>query len=146
MHIKYKKITIGIPAALISGADATITLIGQSSAYWTDHSKFNEGNPLAAYFLNHGPSFFIIYTLGWMLLILAATLVLPRFLSLLCASSFVVGHGFGFLTWLLFSHQINFNWIYLYFPAMTAVVLWQARFYYRQIAPPKGSTEGVSNG
>ncbi len=133
MKLDFRKSLLGIPACLFSIMDTVITLAGQPDAYWSDHARYMEDNPLFAKILMLGPEWFIAGEILWDLLIIAAVILLPGFLSLVAAISFVIGHAFGFLSWLIFCYKININWIYLYFPVVALVIGLQAKFYYQRL-------------
>jgi len=125
-----KKLYLIIPPIAFLFLDAAITLIGQSAEYWIDHIHVVESNPLSAYFLTCGPGFFIVEQLLMAIAIGFLVAYVPRQITLLASISFVLGHAFGFLTWMLWKYGM-FWFIYIYFPLIALIVIWQVRMYYK---------------
>lgn len=125
-----EKILWALPAALVALCDFGVTLASQAEIYWRDRSAFVESNPLFAYLLSIHPGWFLTGALVWILEIISISLLLPRLLSLICSSSFVAGHSFGILTWLLYKHGVNFQIVYIYFPIVACLIIWQAKIYF----------------
>ena len=125
-----KKLYLILPPVLFVFIDALITLIGQTTAYWADHAHVEEANPLSAYMLSCGPGFFIVEQLLMTLAIVLLVAYLPRQVTLLASISFVLGHAFGFLTWMLFRYGM-FWFVYIYFPLIALIVIWQVLMYYK---------------
>jgi hypothetical protein len=119
-----------LPAVLVALCDFAITLAGQPQVYWQDHSKFGEANPVFAYLLSIHPAWFLAGAGAWLIGIVLLALLLPRLLSLVWSSSFLLAHSFGVLTWLLYKHYVTFQIVYVYFPAMSCLVIWQAKIYF----------------
>jgi hypothetical protein len=141
-----RKACLAFPACMFSMVDSAVTLAGQPAAYWSDPTQFRESNPLFAGLLASGPGWFLAGEVLWDLLIVAAVLLLPRFLSLWAAGAFVVGHGFGVLTWLVFRYRMPFCGVYFFFGAIAGVLFLQARYYYERLHPcePAGAGRAVS--
>lgn len=137
MH--YRRLLLAMPAGLLTVADMAITLWGQPAAYWSDYARFNEANPASGWLLSHGPWVYLCGKIVYLAVLAGAVVLLPRIFALLGAASFTLGHAFGIMTWLLYEFQASFAWLYLFFPAVTAVILWQAWYYFFQIAPAEES-------
>lgn len=130
-----RRFKVALPALLVLLLDICITLSGQPAAYWLDHSFPSEGNPLFAYLLTLGPASFLAGAALWGLMITAGTLWLPGLLSLVWSVAFCLGHAYGSLTWLMYHYLLNFNLIYLYFPLLALLVIWQVRLFYSENNP-----------
>lgn len=125
-----EKILWALPAVLVALFDFGITLAGQPEIYWRDHSKFVESNPLFAYLLSIHPGWFLTGAFAWILGVISISLFLPRLLSLIWSSSLVLGHSFGILMWLLYKHDVNFQIVYVYFPIVACLIIWQTKIYF----------------
>ena len=80
--------------------DVTVTLAGQSSAYWQgDHTQVFEANPLSLWLLQCGPRVYIAATIGWALLTVAMLVLLPRGLAKVLAFAVIFGHAIGVASW-----------------------------------------------
>lgn len=138
--LRWRKVWLALPAVTISIADFAVTLFGQPAGYWTDAAQHNEANPLSAFMLSQGPGAYLLSKVVYLLIVTAAVWLLPRLLSLLAATSFVLGHAFGALTWLLYDSGLNFYWLYLYFPGIAGLLVWQAWYYFRRLEPLPSAT------
>jgi hypothetical protein len=88
------------PLALLS-ADVALTLQGQPAAYWAgEPACAREGNPLARWFLLHGPAAFVAAAVCWGAAISAALLAWRHPLAPFLALAVTVGHAAGAASWL----------------------------------------------
>jgi hypothetical protein len=103
--------------------DAVLTLVGQPSIYWQDHTKTLEMAPQFSFLLKIGPTAFLIGMCVWALLWCLLIRLTPPWVSLLTALTYCMGHAFGAFTWLLYRYEINYFFLFVYFPALAFSVL-----------------------
>ena len=94
---------------IVTVLDASLTLAGQASSYWSTRSPINEVNPVGYWFLSVHPLFFAFGIALWIALYGAAILFLPKYVALVLATAVTLGHTWGASTWL---------------PLWAGVVLW----------------------
>lgn len=94
------RLSLLIPFALLAALDGGVTLCFQPEAYWTDHSRYLEGNPFFGQFLLIGPMAFVGIILLWIVVLSGIILVTPRLLALGIGTGFIYGHSVGALGWL----------------------------------------------
>ena len=123
MRIPYKYV---LPA-FVTVVDAGLTLHGQPAAYWHDYSKCNEMFPAFAAMLKIHPAVFLAAVLGWIMAYCLLIRILPQRLSLIVAISFMTGHFFGALTWILYHHHAPFYATLLLFPVFAWTVVFLAQ-------------------
>ncbi len=100
MEIK-RRILLCIAPWIICLIDHTITLLGQSAAYWSgDYSDAREGNPLFDWLLRQHPLAFEAGVLVWIIVFTCVILLLPRFVSKVVSVALVLGHTWGTASWL----------------------------------------------
>jgi len=96
-----RKIPLCIPPLILCLIDQTITLIGQTPAYWSgDYSNAREGNPWFSWLLRQHPLAFEAGILLWIVVFTCAILFLPRFVSMVLSVAIVLGHTWGTASWL----------------------------------------------
>ncbi|MDP6546557.1 MAG: hypothetical protein QGH60_21470 [Phycisphaerae bacterium] len=96
-----RRIPLCIPPLILCLIDQTITLIGQTPAYWSgDYSNAREGNPLFNWLLCRHPLAFEAGVLLWIAIFGCAILFLPRFVSKVVSVAVVLGHTWGAASWL----------------------------------------------
>jgi hypothetical protein len=96
--------------ALAGFIDITLTLLGQSHAYWAgDYSKAREGNPLAEPLLTWNPWAFAAITTAWIVaLIVLLHFWKHRFAEWVAIVAFA-GHTFGGAAWIM--NLLPHGWI-----------------------------------
>lgn len=95
------RIWLLLPALLLYMADITLTLVGQSSAFWAgDHTNVTEKNPIADPLLRNGPICFLAAAVSWGI----AFSLIAGFARVSIAQMIVyllaLGHAIGSATWL----------------------------------------------
>jgi hypothetical protein len=131
---------------LVWSVDCTLTLCGQSDAYWagslaqdTDgvdalHSypaRVNEVNPTSHFLLAWHPLAYIAGTVLEMLILCSLIVLLPSLLALMTCLAATLGHTWGASTWLSrFEHGFQIgNGFYLFVAVLLTAGLrtWYAR-------------------
>ena len=79
--------------------DGTVTLLGQSQNYWTNHALVNEASP-AYYFLTVSPWLFILGAVIWFVFWYWLLLLLKKPLNLFLMFCFISGHSWGVASWI----------------------------------------------
>lgn len=121
--------------------DATLTLIGQPSAYWAGHYALaHEASPPGRWLLAHHPAAFVGAAIVWTILLSVAIAYLPKTLSKIVALAFVIGHTWGASSWFCGVLKLDY-WADLLFFALAAagvVLTWERyeRLEYRSQTPP----------
>lgn len=91
------------PPTAICLLDYSLTLAGQSSAYWSgDYTAVNEVSPSFAYYLTVHPLAAMAAGVLWIAIFSAIILLLPEMLALIVSIAILFGHTFGALSWLMF--------------------------------------------
>lgn len=100
--IKQRFFGLCLPPLLFAALDYTLTLCGQSAAYWSgDYSRVNEGGPFLSFLLSIHPLAFVA---GCLFLACCATifiLVLPDGAALLACLISSFSNAIGVSTWIL---------------------------------------------
>jgi len=109
--------------AVLTLADAVLTLAGQPAAYWRDFAKADEAFPAFAELLHIHPAAFLAAALAWIAAYCLVIRALPRWPSLVVSVSFMTGHFVGCLTWLLLRFHIPFPCVLLLFPLFASAVV-----------------------
>jgi hypothetical protein len=104
-----------LPAVLVWSVDCTLTLCGQSEAYWVDSrtrhtdgitslhhysASVNEVGPTSHYLLTSHPLAYVAGTVLAMLALCALIMLLPAPLALTTCLAATLGHTWGATTWL----------------------------------------------
>ena len=98
---------------LLAVLDGSVTLIGQSEAYWAgDHSKVLEGTPGFRILLTYGPAAYVLGLMAWVLAFVGMILMLPSTLALAICLQFTLGHTIGAFSWInRFPHGRKFPFL-----------------------------------
>ncbi len=112
-----------LPPLVFWALDATLTLIGQSAAYWQGQRAYvNEGSPTFHYLLTVHPAAFAAGMAGWAAIFVAVLLLLPDTLALIVSVAIVLGHAAGTATWLYYHFKFGYQMCNgLFFLAAVAV-------------------------
>jgi len=125
MQFNAKKLWLCLPFILVFLCDGSITLYGQSEAYWSGNYELaNESFPAFNWALQQHPMVFIAQSLVWVTVFCLLILVLPNFLSEVTAFALVQGHTWGVMTWLVYSLQLNYYLCLLYFLGIAVVLVY----------------------
>ena len=104
-----------LPPVLVWSADCTLTLCGQSAAYWAGGvaqsndgitslhhypAPVNEVNPTSHHLLAWHPLAYIAGTVLQMLILCALLLLLPSSLAVVTCLAATLGHTWGAMTWI----------------------------------------------
>ena len=108
---------------LFNVLDAGLTLVGQPSIYWQDHAQALEAAPQFAYLLKISPVAFLVGMCVWAMLWCLLIRLTPTWVSLLTALTYCIGHAYGALTWLLFRYEVNYFFLFVYFPVLAFTVI-----------------------
>ena len=131
--VRHRLLGLCVPPLLLCAADNTVTLLGQSAAYWAgDYLQVSEMSPTFNHLLTIHPVAFIAGVLVWMAVLVGMILLLPDTLALILSIAATFGHTVGLATWLLWRFQYGYQAINGLFLA-AAVILgvgmrwgWQA--------------------
>src|SRR5262245_10411100 len=100
-NLRRRLLGLCLVPVLLTALDGSVTLMGQSSAYWAgDHSKAIEGTPGFRILLNHGPAAYIVGLAVWVLAFVGMILLLPSTLALAVCLQFTLGHAIGAFSWI----------------------------------------------
>lgn len=104
-HKRNFALLISIPSLL----DGVLTLTGQDPAYWTDYSKYNEGNPLGALALGVHPLLYLAVALGWTAILFCITYFLSKKPSLAFGLFWFIIHTINFSLWIPYNLHLYFG-------------------------------------
>src|SRR5262245_24726435 len=97
-----QRLWLCLPITTVCLLDGTLTLGGQSPAYWNgDYTSALEFNPVGSYFLQWSPLAFVLALGSWLVLVTAGVLWLPKRWAVLFTFGVVFGHALGVATWLV---------------------------------------------
>ncbi len=114
-HFTRKMLGLCLPAILVWSVDCTLTLCGQSEAYWagsgarhTDGitslhqypASVNEVAPTSRYLLTLHPLAYVAGTVLAILVLCTLIMLLPPTLALMTCLAATIGHTWGATTWL----------------------------------------------
>ena len=123
-----RKLLLCIPPLILCLIDQTITLIGQTPAYWSgDYSNAREANPWFNWLLRQHPLAFEAGILLWIVVFVCAILFLPRLVSMVISVAIVLGHTWGTATWLCLKYTHGY-WITIGMFVLSGIVIvasWQ---------------------
>lgn len=90
--------------------DSTLTLLGQSSEYWSGNRlAVNEGSPTFHQLLSIHPAAFILGIAVWISIFVGIILLLPETPALILSIATVFGHTVGAATWILYGFQFGYQ-------------------------------------
>lgn len=102
-NLRFASLWILVPPLLLCLLDMSLTLYGQSDAYWAgNYSDVNELAPSARGYLMIHPLAFVGHCVMWMAIFSSLILLLPQRLAMMVAVCVVVGHMTGSASWLVF--------------------------------------------
>jgi hypothetical protein len=87
--------------------DKLNTLLGQPSGYWQNPTLTDEGNAFFRFFLSHGLSVYLLFSLIYISAIFWLVSVVPRKPSLMIVFSFILCHFLGASTWLAYHWHLG---------------------------------------
>jgi hypothetical protein len=91
-----------LPIIIADILDATVTMLGQPSAYWKgSYGLVNEFNPIARWFLAIHPAGIVIYTVLDMLVISILIILLPLMASKTLSAFWCIGSAKAIYNWLV---------------------------------------------
>ena len=106
----YRLLGLCVPPLLLLILDVSLTLLGQSSAYWAgDYSAVREGSPTFHHLLAIHPAAFAAGLLTWAAVFVALILLLPDTLALILGIAVTFGHTVGAATWLLYRFAYGYQ-------------------------------------
>jgi hypothetical protein len=92
-----------LPALLAWALDNSVTLVGQSPAYWAgNYAAVNEGSPTFNQLLQIHPTAFALGAVVWAGVFTGIILLLPDVLALIISIAVTLGHTVGAATWILY--------------------------------------------
>ena len=132
-----RKLWLCVPPLALCLIDQTITLAGQSRAYWAGlRSNAVEDNPFFRWLLQQHPLAFEAGIVVWILLFCSIILLLPRLGAMVVSVAIVLGHTWGTASWLCWKVRHGY-WIMLgMFLASAILIVWTWEKFGR-----KGETE-----
>lgn len=99
-----------LPTVPFCVLDASLTLAGQSSAYWGgDYAQVNEASPTFNHVLAVHPLAFVAGIAVWLGVVIGFLLLVPDTLALIASIAVVFGHTIGAATWLLWRFQFSYQ-------------------------------------
>ncbi|MFT3781221.1 MAG: hypothetical protein QM790_04330 [Nibricoccus sp.] len=104
-------------------SDFALTLAGQPTSYWKDHSHPLEGNSLVAWAMRHGPAAVIA---GWSVyaaLAFALVKLLPGRFGMIAAFTFIFAHFSAASGWLIYIFHVGVTGVYLFSLAVAAMLV-----------------------
>ncbi len=87
---------------LVMLIDTVCTISGQPAAYWQDHSKVNEIEPVTRFFLVWGVLPFAVGAVLYLVGAFSLVSVIPTRLALSLIFAFLLAHFWGATSWLLY--------------------------------------------
>jgi len=103
--------------------DFAITLLGQPSSYWRDPHTAREGNPLFAWFMVRGLSWYLPCIFGYTAGVVYLVKSLPRRAGLTTGLAFLLAHYFAGCTWLLLRFDFGMTGPAVYAIALSVAVV-----------------------
>ncbi len=133
----HRRLWLLLPALGLYGVDITVTLTGQSTAYWSgNYQQATEHNPFAHWLLSYDPRFFEIAAIVWATMFSTLVLVWRHWLSNTLAILLTIGHALGGSTWL--ARHGTIGWalavVYLVVTAWLTRHCWQRAGFGQQVA------------
>jgi len=99
-----------LPAILACALDNSLTLIGQSPAYWDgNYAAANEASPTFNQLLQIHPAAFAGGAIVWAALFTGILLLLPDALALIVGIAITFGHTAGAASWLLWHFRFGYQ-------------------------------------
>jgi len=98
-----KFVGLCVPPLVLALADAALTLLGQSEAYWASSFAVNEASPGFAALLKLGPWILAAGAVVWMLAFCSVIVAAPPLFALILSIAVSVGHTVGSGSW-IFEH------------------------------------------
>jgi hypothetical protein len=109
--VGFKRRFVGLcaPPLALGALDGLLTVLGQSSVYWTNHAATNEANPVFSALLQAGPLAFLLVALLWLAMLGTMILVLPRLPALILSLAISFGHTVGSGSWLFDHFELGYH-------------------------------------
>jgi hypothetical protein len=108
--VRQRFLGLCLPPMAFCLLDATLTLAGQSAAYWDGaYGQVNEASPTFNHLLALHPLAFVAGILAWMAVFVGILLLLPDTLALIVCIAVTLGHTAGSATWVLFRFQYGYQ-------------------------------------
>ena len=102
-----RSLWIVVPPILLCCLDISLTLFGQSPAYWAgNYQDVNEISPSFRVYLTTHPLVFAGMGLVWIAIFSSLIAILPEKVGMTISIAIVIGHTTGSATWLLY--RFNF--------------------------------------
>ena len=99
-----------LPPLALCAVDGSITLAGQSTAYWSgNYAAVNEGSPTFNHLLQIHPGAFAVGLLIWAVVFVGLILLLPDTLALIVCIAVTFGHTVGAATWVLYRFRYGYQ-------------------------------------
>jgi hypothetical protein len=92
---------------LVMLLDAVITIIGQPASFWRDPGTTNEGAPIVTFFLARGILPYLVVGSLYVTGTLFIASITPKKIGLTILLFMILGHSFGFTTWLHYYFHYN---------------------------------------
>jgi len=108
--VRNRLLGLCLPPLVLCALDNTVTLLGQSAAYWAgNYLQVNEASPTANHLLQIHPIALIVGTAMWMAVFVCIILLLPDALALIVSIAVTFGHAAGAATWLLWRFHYGYQ-------------------------------------
>ena len=125
-----------VPPVLFCTLDATMTLLGQSHAYWSgNYRAVNEMSPVFNRLLQLHPIAYVLGTAVWAAVFFSIIVVLPETLALIITLAVTIGHAAGAATWFLLRGGHAYQLIMLLWLLAAVVLALGIRYGYRAYKP-----------
>jgi hypothetical protein len=109
-NLRHRLLGLCLPPACFALLDGTLTLAGQSAAYWAGtHAEVNEASPTFHHLLAMGPLAFAAGMLVWIGVFVGIILLVPDTLALILCIAVTFGHTAGAATWILWRFQYSYQ-------------------------------------
>ena len=92
---------------LVMLLDAVITVLGQPASFWHDPSTTTEGTPIVRFFLARGILPYVVMGSLYVAGALFIASITPKRIGLTILFFTILGHSFGFTTWLRYHFHCN---------------------------------------
>jgi hypothetical protein len=109
-EVRNRLLGLCLPPLILCAVDATMTLLGQSSAFWSgDFRQVNEASPTPNQLLQVHPLAFIAGMLVWMAIFVCVILLSLDALALIVSIAVTFGHAAGAASWLMFRFKYGYQ-------------------------------------
>jgi hypothetical protein len=121
--VRRRLLGLCLPALLAWALDNTLTLAGQSPAYWDgNYAAVNEASPTFNHLLQFHPAAFVLGAVVWAAVFIGIILLLPDVFALILSIAVTLGHTVGAATWILWRFGYGYQMCNALFLGAAAVL------------------------